>query len=344
MAFDAASWPLHEHLLSRRNALSILALGYPMTMAVTREWAWPGGGISAEALGKLVPSLGQPSHDRLLRVLNDRRLRGQIPAREVEFILASEHRSLDELMIQLLPIAQLRSHPPLSNYRVGILARGTSGSLYLGANLEVPGQCLGFAVHGEQSAVANAFMHGDGGITAIALTAAPCGHCRQFLNELQNAKDLDVFIKGSVPTRLGALLPQAFGPDNLAVKERLFSGGTAEIRLTRAADDLATAALEAASRSYAPYTRAYSGIAARSSTGVVYQGSYLENAAFNPSLSPLQAALVGVIMGGEQPDDMRDAVLVELENASISQLSATRAVLEALAPQVSLRRVAARLK
>lgn len=42
----------------------------------------------------------------------------------------------------------------------------------------------GFTVHAEQSSIADAWMNGEEGIDLIAVTAAPCGYCRQFLNEL----------------------------------------------------------------------------------------------------------------------------------------------------------------
>jgi cytidine deaminase len=335
-----------EGLLSRRSALALLALAYPAGAVVGREIgpfenAW----LDSEALSKLIPSLSVPSQDRLLRALNDSSLRGRIPAPDVESIAGSEVRAVDRLMVELLPIAQLRSQAPLSNFHVGAVVRGASGSLYLGANLEVPGQVLGFTVHAEQSAVANAFMHDEGGIASIAITAAPCGHCRQFLNELSNGADLKLVIQGRQPIKLASLLPEAFGPDDLGVRERLFSGTKADLELTaKPSDELAAAALEAASRSYAPYTKALSGVAALSSTKTVYTGSYLENVAFNPSLSPLQAVLVGLIMAGEKPDNLSRVVLVELQNAPISQRSATQAVLEAIAPAARLERVSARLK
>jgi cytidine deaminase len=107
---------------------------------------------------------------------------------------------------------------------------------------------------------------------------------------------------------------------------------------------LSSAALFAAGKSYAPYTKALSGVAVISTTGVMYQGSYIESAAYNPSLSPLQSALVGMIMAGEKPGNISAVTLVELENAPISQKSASRAILDGLAPAATLRRVMARSK
>lgn len=301
--------------------------------------------LDAKALRKLLPSLGAQSQARLLGALNDSSLRGKIPAEDIQSIIISERKQVEELMVDLLPIAQLYSQSPISHYKVGAVVRGVSGSLYLGANIEVPGQMLGFSVHGEQVALSNALMRDERGLTSLAVTAAPCGHCRQFLNELSNSATLKILVKGSAPNTLAKLLPESFGPSDLRVKERLFSGKKAHLKLTTPATDaLSSAALDAAGKSYAPYTGALSGVAVMSSTGLIYHGSYIENAAYNPSLSPLQTALAGMIMSGEKPRNISAVTLAELENAPISQKSAAQAVLDSIAPRVKLRRVTARLK
>jgi len=324
----------------------MLALAYPMGVPMRPEVGSLGSRrLNAEDLRKLMPSLSPQSQDRLLTALNDSSRRGQISASDVEAVVSMECASVDQLMLDLLPIAQRRSLAPLSNYRVGAVGRGTSGNLYLGANLEVPGKMLGFSVHAEQSAVANAFMHREVGVASIAITAAPCGHCRQFLNELSTAPDLKLIIKGTEPAKLPVLLPAAFGPNELGVAERLFNSSKVSLELIAGgSDDLVSAALEAAGQSYAPYTKACSGVALIASTKTVYAGSYLENVAFNPSLSPLQVALVGLIMADEEPSRISSVVLVELEGALISQMSATQAVLDGLAPGARLRRVTTRLR
>jgi len=77
-------------------------------------------------------------------------------------------------------------------------------------------------------------------------------------------------------------------------------------------------------------------VAVKTRSGRIYQGTYLENAAFNPSLSPLQVALVRIAAAGEAFADIVIVKLVELKNAAISQRGATRAVLEAISPNASL--------
>jgi cytidine deaminase len=111
------------------------------------------------------------------------------------------------------------------------LAGKHSGALYLGANIEIPGNGLNQAVHAEQSALANAFAHAERGIVAIAVIAAPCGHCRQFLNEITGGSQIRVIVKGGATQTLEELLPASFGPKDLGITAGLFSGPVASIRL-----------------------------------------------------------------------------------------------------------------
>ena len=89
--------------------------------------------------------------------------------------------------------------------------------------------------------------------------------------------------------------------------------------------------------SYAPYTNSPSGVAIRSRRGSVYRGSYIENAAFNPSLPPLQVALVAMALANEDFSDIAEVVLAEAVNNSISQLSATKSLVAVIAPRAEFR-------
>ena len=72
-----------------------------------------------------------------------------------------------------------------------------SGRLYAGVNLEFPGLPLQHSVHAEQFLIANAAWHGERGLRRIAVNAAPCGHCRQFIAELVTAVMTLPIIAGS---------------------------------------------------------------------------------------------------------------------------------------------------
>jgi cytidine deaminase len=240
----------------------------------------------------------------------------------------------DALLASLLPWATAFADVPVSGFRVGAVARGRSGALYAGANLELRGLPLAASVHAEQAVVTNAWLHGETGLDALAVTAAPCGHCRQFLNELDGAASLRIVIAERPPTTLGELLPAAFGPADLGVADRLMTSEKHALSLdARDADPLALEALAAADASYAPYTGAFAGVALRMSDGTTVSGRYAECAAYNPSLPALQAALVALALRAATRSRIAEAVMVEAEGPA-SQRSAAEAVLATIGVRV----------
>ncbi len=252
---------------------------------------------------------------------------GYLPADVVERIVDSGV-PLERLMLGLIPRAKQFAIPTISNFFVGAVAHGVSGNVYFGANYEFPGQALSFTVHAEQAATAHAISFGETGIDLLAVSAAPCGYCRQFLNELTTASTLQVVLLNTPATSLTSLLPNAFGPVDLGITAALMSPQSHGLTLDSPADDLTNAALTAANASYAPYSRSYAGVALKTSDGGIYTGGVAENAAFNPSMSPLEAAIVTLtINGGKKYGDIVDAVLVEAARSTASQIDATRNVL-----------------
>ena len=252
---------------------------------------------------------------------------GMIPAAEVAQFLRSSGMTIEQLMLALIPQAQQSAIPPISNFFVGAVSQGASGSLYFGANYEFVGQALSFTVHGEQAATANAIAHGETGMQMLAVSAAPCGYCRQFLYELTTASTLQILLPNTPAALLTTLIPDAFGPADLGVTAALMSPQSHGMTLS-SSDPLVQDALKAANVSYAPYTSSYAGVALKTKDGGIFTGSVAENAAFNPSMSPLEAAVVSlVINGGKSYADIADAVLVEAANSKASQAAATRDVL-----------------
>ena len=303
------------------------------------------GTASKDALADVLPHFADESRRKLTAVLRDPVFSGQVPAAVVEDLLVLEQKDIATLMLGLLPLARTYSHPPISNYHVGAVARGASGSLYFGFNIEFPGHALGFAVHGEQAALSNAYMHSEQDVSAIAVTAAPCGHCRQFMNELGPDGEIEILMEGSSPLKLATLLPKAFGPKDLGRKEGALPVKEANlIPATAPSDALSQAALESARKSYAPYTGSYSGAAIGTRSGRIYKGAYIENVAFNPSLSPLQTALVQLILAGEEYGAIARVALAGVTQAKISQRSVSDAVLTAVAPGVRAEFLATEIK
>ncbi len=317
--------------VTRREALGVLgtsALG--LTLIGTTVFADEG---RSGRLSQVLPKFTAPSRSILARLLDDPAYSGRIPANAVAELTKNENTAVDKLMLDLLSLAQSYSSAPISNFYVGAIVRGASGDLYTGANIEIPGQCLGFAVHAEQSACSNAYMHEEQAITALAVGGAPCGHCRQFINEMSPDGEILILTPDKPPAKLSSLLPAAFGPSALGMKHGAlpvphtnlspggYSGGPEIFH-----------ALQAACRSYAPYSSSPSGVAIRTMKGRFHRGSYIENVAFNPSLSPLETALAALIAGGDDYSSISAVGLVEAQGAKISQRPVTEIVLKAIAP------------
>ncbi|NDL65999.1 cytidine deaminase [Acerihabitans arboris] len=280
--------------------------------------------------------------------------------------------NLDEnaLCFALLPLAAACALAPVSRFNVGAVARGVSGNLYFGANMEFIGAPLQQTVHAEQSAINHAWLRGEKRLRGITVNYTPCGHCRQFMNELNSGADLMIYLPDRSPAPLAHYLPDAFGPRDLAIHTLLMDGvdhqyaimtsdargakpgkspgarsatlagaipattqpmATAPDKGAAAGNDpLARQALLAANQSHAPYSQAHSGVALQTADGRIFAGRYAENAAFNPSLPPLQSALILVNMAGADCGKIHRAALAEREGAPFSQADATRSTLRAL--------------
>jgi len=281
----------------------------------------------------------------------------------VDRLRASVGGDLGAAMMRLLPLAQHYAVVPVSHFRVGAVAaglpaaRGASPALYLGANYEFEGVALSFTVHAEQCATNHAWLHGERGLSLLAVTAAPCGYCRQFLNELSTAAKLSVLLpadtrRGFSTTPLGALLPHSFGPTDLGIRGGLMDPALAAPTLKLAGrakgDAVAAAALDAARRSYAPYPTdkagQFAGVALQFADGAVFAGRYAGNAAYNPSLSPLESVLAFAHLSSPLgvARRVKRCVLVEVPTLA-RQRSATEAVLAVVAPRVRLEYFAAQL-
>lgn len=286
---------------------------------------------------------------------------GFIASKRVAAWLAKLGIGAGTLMIRLLPVAAAWARAPISKCRIGAVALGMApegnskngpGALYFGANMEFPEQALSFGVHGEQSAVNNAWLNGETGLQSLAINAAPCGYCRQFLYELTTArKGFQVLRRNSdaaedwsyTAKTVAELLPRPFGPRDLGVKGGLMRKESHELSIS-GTDQLVQAALDAANESYAPYTGDFCGVALTDRQGTMYSGRCAENAAFNPSLSPLQSALslMSMKLAPGAVLDVDQVVLVEAEERKdVSQRGVTEAILSSCYSGVQLQYVEA---
>lgn len=260
-----------------------------------------------------------------------------------------DRAELDRFLVSLVPEAQKLAKAPISSFPVGAVGLGSSGRVYVGVNVEFPGLPLGQSIHAEQCLALNALLHSEPSLEAVALSAAPCGHCRQFYCELFGASNIR-FLFGKEPhAALHDLLPERFGPQDLLqdrqeplfLEERQNGLALRDISWDWLAGSVDTAliqaALNAANHSYAPYTQCPAGVALRTAQGRVHSGGYVESAAYNPSMPPLQAALVhGMVDGLRDWVQIVDAVLVELPDAKVQHAEVTKLVLQKIAPRSKL--------
>ena len=151
------------------------------------------------------------------------------------------------------------------------------------------------------------------------------------MNELNSGLTLRINLPGRAPHTLGDYLPDAFGPKDLEIKTLLLDAQDHGFALS--GDALSQAAIAAANKSHTPYTQSPSGVAIECRNGRIFSGSYAENAAFNPTLPPLQGALNLMSLAGFDYPDMQRAVLAEKADAPLTQWDATVATLRALGCQ-----------
>jgi cytidine deaminase len=286
--------------------------------------------ITPESLQSLLTSLNQTAKARLLQILCSNDFDGVVPAETVQNVLDLQgDMSVKVLMVELLPVAQVYARPPVSNYRVGAVGRGKSGALFFGANLETPGEQLGFTLHAEQSVVLRALANNEQSLEQLAVSAPPCGQCRQFLNELASAKDLEIVVPNHRAMALAELLPEAFGPTDLGVDGALLAHAPHALEGDAGTDAVVRAALVAATRSYCPYTRSPAAVAIQLVGGSIVAAPYVENAAYNPSVTPMLGALDRLRFVERGRAVISRVVLVERAEAKIEHANATTTIMRA---------------
>lgn len=298
-----------------------------------------------------------------------------IEASEAESMAKQSGLTTLQILASLVKPARSLARPPISKFHVGAVGYGSSGRIFIGVNLEFPGLPLHHSVHAEQFLVTNLCINAETQLEYIAVSSAPCGHCRQFLQEIRGAPNIKILITSaeydeenddSKETHqpkcdqfnpLSQLLPHRFGPDDLLGKDvplllephhnglSLLSetnnlcngdcdGKAIEGHNYYKMKELKHAALEAANKSHAPYSKCPSGLSILDSDGKIYKGSYMESAAYNPSLGPVQAALVVYIAaGGDGYEKIVAAILVEKEDALVKQEHTAKLLLQSISPR-----------
>jgi cytidine deaminase len=116
--------------------------------------------------------------------------------------------------------AMAHAYAPYSRFKVGVAGLVDDGRVVVGCNVENASYGLGLCAEcGMVSA-----LHASGGGRLVAVVCVdqhgavlmPCGRCRQLLYEAGGG-DLQLQTSTGV-RRLGEMLPDAFGPDDLLTR------------------------------------------------------------------------------------------------------------------------------
>ena len=123
---------------------------------------------------------------------------------------------------------QPAAYAPYSGYQVAAAVLMDSGKIYTGVNVENASYPAGICA--ERNAIFHAAACGERKIIAIAVVggkqgdnrkiATPCGICRQVMREFCDPREMRVLLARTPEDykemTLEELLPESFGPENLA--------------------------------------------------------------------------------------------------------------------------------
>ena len=104
-----------------------------------------------------------------------------------------------------------RAYAPYSEFHVGVAVRARDGRVFEGVNVENAAYPLGICA--ERTAIACAVVAGcrPGDLEEIAITASPCGGCRQWIYEFRFDRVTYKNPEGEVVTKTpDELLPDTF--------------------------------------------------------------------------------------------------------------------------------------
>jgi cytidine deaminase len=116
----------------------------------------------------------------------------------------------DDLLARAEAVAE-RAYAPYSRYLVGAAVSTRDGRVFEGVNVENAAYPLGICA--ERTAIARAVADGcrPGDLAEIAITASPCGGCRQWLYEFRFERVVFRKPDGSIGSYMPAeLLPETW--------------------------------------------------------------------------------------------------------------------------------------
>jgi cytidine deaminase len=298
----------------------------------------------------LVATLGAAFDERLAVAraaggLDRAHPRAVIPAAVVaELVRDLGLRDVEEAMLLAIATARSLARPPVSGYRVGAVGlTARSGDLVLGGNLELPGASIWQTVHGEGFVTLLARARGERLVTLALAEARPCAHCRQVLAEMDGAHTpgggLRLIDPAGHALRLADVYPWPFTPGDLGMTGDAPGAGARTgppLADQGLPPGVADTLLAAGRRAHAPYSGAPAAVALRLRGDVHVGGAVLESVAFNPTIGPVQDALVVLLAGGHEPDDVEAAWLAVPRDAPVGHEAAARDALAAATPGAPL--------
>jgi cytidine deaminase len=117
----------------------------------------------------------------------------------------------DRELLKRADTAAERAYAPYSGFLVGAAVRSRDGRIFEGVNVENAAYPLGICA--EKTALARAVSEGvrPGEVEALAVTASPCGGCRQWFHEFGVDRVIYRRADGEVAVTTPAeLLPDTF--------------------------------------------------------------------------------------------------------------------------------------
>ena len=263
--------------------------------------------------------------------------------------LQETHGKSAEELRRLICIVTLRETiSPISHFAASAVVEGESGNLYIGANIEFWGADLNNSIHAEQCGIINALNRGEKSIISITTCPMPCGHCRQFLREVNGAEALRV-ISCSKPIgeliindTLLNILPHSFGPPDLGSEAYILHQNKKTFKFETPLPDHYSSeikkafefALQKIQYSHSPSSESWASVVLLAG-GEFFNGLYVENAAYNPSMSPFQSSIISLVTSGKSFADITAAVIIEQATAPVQHLDNASRILRLIAPSAT---------
>ena len=138
-----------------------------------------------------------------------------------------DEKTIRELVSEAFKILP-NAYAPYSHFHVAAAVLASSGKIYAGVNVENASYPAGICA--ERNAIFHAAAAGERKITAIVILGgkdgiitdytAPCGICRQVMREFADPDTMKIYLAKTPEDykeyTLKELLPESFGPENLA--------------------------------------------------------------------------------------------------------------------------------